>query len=730
MGGHGDLVAVEYHLDVYPADDPRDGTRLVRLSADNALQSADVRDVIGVGSGRFSLRATTTEAGFLTPQGEQYIRVVRDDGSTELVVDGFWTNEIRYAAAVRDETKRLVVGGAGRMAYLARAVMAPHTYLSSDIDGSLPDGIHGMDPFDRLWRLYEQGPFAGGDMLGAALYRVIYEAQHFRSGSSTYTHKHADGISYTDNHDDDRRRSAIPDLVMGFDAFEDSDGNAWTMPSGQFQASVGENVLQVVRRLMEAGLYVEMDPDTFELRAWEGTDHRRDRTGGAWGANVVRLQAPTDGTIATGNIKSESERLISSHIRRTTIWAGGGGDVYGFADTASGTPWEGYAPSDVEDVTALDNLADTQMSARSEAGDVLSARLKLGQAPASGTYLPWEHVKLDDLVTVHTGTDEWDYNEAEYPVAALRIHLRDGGDWDAWADLGASFEVMAERRFAIESPPAAPMPLKLCTTTLATGETADLYEEWTWDSGAETPANPGDISIGSGASVWGSGDEGTANPGANGAESSSDYSALEHDTGSQDVAAVAGTVYRVTGYFWKYNSDVRIEIRFFNSSSTLLQTTTLVHSASWPTAWTPWTSPDVTAPTGATNLQLRARTGASGGVGATGWIDQIRIYEITAGGETFALDEYTGTSRQAARCDHGHDHNDLLNRNAAGAHSASAVTFDPTESELTADTVQDAIDELAGSFGGGVPLRWEAVTNGEDIFVWEGDDLVHEWKAY
>jgi hypothetical protein len=27
-------------------------------------------------------------------------------------------------------------------------------------------------------------------------------------------------------------------------------------------------------------------------------------------------------------------------------------------------------------------------------------------------------------------------------------------------------------------------------------------------------------------------------------------------------------------------------------------------------------------------------------------------------------------------------------------------------------------------------LRWEAVTNGEDVFVWEGDDLVHEWKAY
>ena len=25
--------------------------------------------------------------------------------------------------------------------------------------------------------------------------------------------------------------------------------------------------------------------------------------------------------------------------------------------------------------------------------------------------------------------------------------------------------------------------------------------------------------------------------------------------------------------------------------------------------------------------------------------------------------------------------------------------------------------------------KWEAVTDGEDVFVWDGDDLVHEWNA-
>lgn len=490
MGSGPVLVAIEYHLDLYPANDPRDGTRLVRLSADGPLQAADYRDVIGVGSGRAVLRATRSEAAFITPAGEQYVRVVRDDGSTELVVGGWWTNQVKYAAAVTNETQRLEVGGAATMAYLARAVMAPHTYINAD--GALAGLSGGQDPFDGLWRLYAQGSLAGGAFLGAALWRVMAEAQSYLA-SGTYTHKHADGEIYTDSHDNDRVRNALPDLVLGFDGFEDSDGNPWTLPSGEFSAQIGENVLEVVRRLMQSGLYVEMDPDTFELRAWEGNDHRRDRTGAAWGASVVRLQAPTDGTIATGNIKSDSERLISSHVRRTTIWSGGTSDEYGIADTPTGTPWEGFVASSAAEVAALDQLAAAQLAARDEAGDVLTARIKLGAVPTSGQYLPWEHVKLDDIVTVHTGTGEWDYDEATYPVGALRVHLRDGGDWDAWVDLGASYEAMAQRQFEVAATAAHSHPPnpRLCTVPVGVSATDILlgmhvYEEFT--AGGSSPS--------------------------------------------------------------------------------------------------------------------------------------------------------------------------------------------------------------------------------------------------
>lgn len=64
-------------------------------------------------------------------------------------------------------------------------------------------------------------------------------------------------------------------------------------------------------------------------------------------------------------------------------------------------------------------------------------------------------------------------------------------------------------------------------------------------------------------------------------------------------------------------------------------------------------------------------------------------------------------------------------------HDADGIAFDNTEAGLPGDpdTMQEAIDALA-SLIGTPTLRWEAVTNGEDVFVWEGDDLVHEWKDY
>jgi hypothetical protein len=493
-------MAIRYHYDLYPRTDPRDGTRIRRFTK---LQRAMYRDVIGVGSGAADIRSTDAEADDLDPLGEQYVRIVREDttAETELVVAGFWINRFNHDTAVARETKRLTFSGAGHLAYLARARMWSHTYMGAAGAGA---GITtgAQDPFDDIWRLWNQGDWAGGDYLGAVFHRVIMEALSYQSGA--YTHRHKDGEFYTDTHADDRTGgSAISLITLGFDKDDDSDGNPWSVPSGEFQASVGENVLSVTQRLMQAGLYVELDPDTFELRAWENDEHRRDRTGGAWGANVVRFQAPTDGTVDTGNMLNDSEREINSHLKRTIMLAGGQ-DSYAKATASGDIRWEGFEPSTAAEGAALTQLASTQITARSEAADAGSVRMKLGTTPLSGRYRPWEEVRLDDLVTVHTGTGEWDYDEATYPVAGLKIELQKSGAWWAWAELGASFSPGADRRFQVHPPTAHTHPPnpELCrignpgtssSTRLYFSEAAGDVTPITVDAGWEASTGTGSV---------------------------------------------------------------------------------------------------------------------------------------------------------------------------------------------------------------------------------------------
>jgi hypothetical protein len=151
--------------------------------------------------------------------------------------------------------------------------------------------------------------------------------------------------------------------------------------------------------------------------------------------------------------------------------------------------------------------------------------------------------------------------------------------------------------------------------------------------------------------------------------------------------------------------------------------------------------------------------------------------QITGAGSGSANDghiDLVGTSNRASRCDHRHDvHRDRaptvaddgslgyklgtiwaqlddlttptaivgvwmlvdVTTGAAvwlslGTGATAIVSLD----ELT-DVVLDSVaddDDLRYSAAAGHwfndPRKWEAVTDGEDVFVWEDDDLVHEWN--
>jgi hypothetical protein len=430
---------IRYALDLYPRADPKNGARIRRFAN---LQAASYRAAAnGTGSGQILIRGNSPDAAFVDPEGMQYIRVIEvntlsADGSTlsgftETVRGGFYLEDGDFKLLDTNSTKRLKFGGAGTLAYMDRAIMWSHTYL-----------FGGMDPFDDTWRLYAQGALYGGDYLGAVLYRVILEAQAFQAGA--YTHKHGDGVIYTDTHSDDRIANALPAITLSFSGTVDSSGNPWTRASGEFKARVGESLLRVIQRLQEAGLYVELNPHTFVLSAWEAPVHRalNTKTGLAWGAGVVLFQAPTDPLDnETGNIMADATRAIHARIRRSRVLAGGS-DVYGIAaDASAPVLWEGFADSDSDDATVNAALAVNEVSKRSDKSDTLKIPLWLESDPTNGKYVPFKDIGMDWLVSVHTGTAQFEMNAAELPVAALGVELPagGGGGWRSWTELGSAF---------------------------------------------------------------------------------------------------------------------------------------------------------------------------------------------------------------------------------------------------------------------------------------------------
>lgn len=628
---------VSYRFDLYPRTDPKDGT-LIRSFTQ--LQKAAYRaEANGTSTGQLAVRSTTDDGQAIDPLGLQYVRVIELPGGS--VRGGFFLEKGKFAALSEDEDSLLTFSGAGTLSYLSRASMAPHTYISPIFEG--------QDPFDDTWRLYAQSTvFANGNYLGAMLWRVIYEATHFTPG----THRHADGETYTDTHDDDRPENPLPGLTMTFDAFEDSSGNAWTLSSGEFKAQVGENVLSVVKRLMEAGLYVELDPDTFELSAWEQDVHRAmlDATGSAWATDVVRFQSPTDpDDLSTGNIKDDASRNIEAHIKRSALWAGGS-DVYGLSTSPSDIPWEGHYRAAVADTEALEGIAAVQLQAIAEAGDTLKLRLWMEDDPANGKYLPWDHVLLDQQVTVHTGTDQWEFDERTFPVAALTIELKPAGNWDCIVELGASYSVAASRQFQVQGAPAhshLPNP-ELCPPAQpGTPEVLSGWEHWTWDAGAETMANPYVA------------DDPFSNQSLNATTSSGDqppftgYVRPTTGTNSGDVEASPGIKYRIALTWARFLSpSVRWRVIFVNAAGASVGSVQLFNGN--PPGNTAITSTvDAVAPANTARLRL-VKDRASDGTGVAAYVGEVLIQTVDSDG-TAGSNEGNGISPYAARCDHIHE---------------------------------------------------------------------------
>lgn len=116
-------------------------------------------------------------------------------------------------------------------------------------------------------------------------------------------------------------------------------------------------------------------------------------------------------------------------------------------------------------------------------------------------------------------------------------------------------------------------------------------------------------------------------------------------------------------------------------------------------------------------------------------VDNSGIQWIYTGGYPFTTEPATVPSEPLYQVVHVRDHNSLSNRNAAGAHESSSISFDNTSSKIASSTSQDAIEELSLSkntieydFGATICKREDGVIVhiGDSITVGTGASSPHK----
>jgi len=460
------------------------------------------------------------------------------------------------------------------------------------------------------------------------------------------------------------------------------------------------------------------------------------------------------------------------------------------------------------------------------------------------------------VVTVHTGTGEWDYDEATYPVAGLKIELQKSGAWHAWAELGASFSPGADRRFQVHPPTAHTHPPnpELCRLSTpgtswsqrlylggGTSSISPLVNDAAWVTGDETvrsltttPDNSGgtqrDIFVGVGIALGNRKDEAPS------------YAYQITDATMLAVIQAGGAEFLMqvrarsrTGVGiddaaqYNYPQTV-IRIRRTSGGGSWVGTALAAHGGTPGYRFAQGTngqnriwSGTLSAVAGAAlndwivlEAGTRHITPVSGGAGAYWYPTSVPGYADLPADDETSLDttlnswvqfsvtgvgattgdvpldtvhqdsEQIGTSVRAARCDHRHAHGLLADPNyhslahlsnyivhGSGApsvnddegdgYAAGTVWIDNTTNDAYllidpatgvavwtplsgssgAEELNDLTDvtisapaadddlryDAASSMWVNDPRKWEAVTDGEDVFVWEGDDLVHEWNG-
>lgn len=506
-------------------------------------------------------------------------------------------------------------------------------------------------------------------------------------------------------------------ISIDFDRTVDSDGVPWAAIAEDFSVPIGTDVLSLAQSIATAGdLFLVLTPDMV-LHAYQ--TFGRNLTG-AFAADNVRFEKDV-------NIQTELERQTQLD-RVTHLITRDLDGVYRTYVTPDAYDQAVYGYQSIDwtnDPDQVEKTALNLLASSDSAAELYTFEISPGTTPAEGEYLPGPdgtdgHFWIGDETTLHTGSGTHDLNAVSAVVADVSIVLDIAADDSTDERSARSLHIVPKLSIGVPPPnfsgvgsnPTARggvgcICLKLCRPAVPDFTLYDLdwagVEEHTvaiYPSGTGTwPIDPVQVESANGPDGL---------PGVVGWGGS-----FSDEASGPKIPATAGVTYRWTGSAWTNcdGGEVLLRVKFYNAADVLLQTNTLAPGvASGDETWHTYTQ-DFLAPANTAYMQLEP--GAIALCAAR--YDDIQVVQAGTGDQgdvpqDVGLEASAGTSVRASRCDHVHEHG-LLSPAETHMHGTAQIQGYVAPSAPTAAQVQ-----AAG--------RWEPVTSGVDVFVWDGNEIL------
>lgn len=390
-------------LAIYAADDPN-GTPLVTLT-DADVSKFEVRQGENeLGAGLFTIRRDHPQATAANLAAGNYVKVTIPVISASPVM-GFWLDEHDDTILARDEegNEYLQRSGPGTLAILRRAMLLDDFY-----NGSLGGTNRGNYNVPGYWT-WATEPY------GAILVRLIEEGQ-LQPGTP------------------------LAEVTDDFSRTLDSNGNAWPDVEELLQIPIGTDGLETFARLVASGfLFVRAEPNLL-VHAY-GTPPGVNRSSASFASGKVRF-------VKGVNIQTELTRQDAGAFATHALVRGKDQtyvQVVSSAYVSGPGRWVPIDYHDSNDPDLLEKVGTNALNKREAAQQAIEFEILPGDDDTVGLYLPWKHFDLGDIVTLQTGTGEYDWDDDTFRMLGWRIVLdeasRDGTDLEAARSLKVVVEL-------------------------------------------------------------------------------------------------------------------------------------------------------------------------------------------------------------------------------------------------------------------------------------------------